>query len=148
MSTSTATTMIDRRLPAHLAVLVGVSAGVYAVSLAGVTALQSSADARLRTQREPIQLAADTATANHDALEARLEDAARRYEALATRYGSVGDGLAGMEGDLGSLATRAAALTESAASLPTKFALPKVHISVPRAASAPKTHATTRASGG
>ena len=144
--------MIDRRIPTHLAMLVGVSAGVYAVSLAGVTALQSTEDARLHAQREPIQLTADTAAANHDALQARLEAAAQHYEALATRYGSVGDGLAGMEGDLGALAGRAAKLTQSTATLPTNFAtrlaLPRVQYSAPRAASVPRTHATTRASGG
>ncbi len=140
--------VVDRRIPTHLAILVGVSAGSYAISLAGVTALQSAADARLHAQREPIRLAADSATAHHDALAVRVDQAAQHYEALASRYGSVADGLPGMEGDLGSLATRAAALADSAASLPTKFALPKVHSSAPRVAAAPRTHATTRASGG
>lgn len=141
--------MIDRRLPSHLAILVGISAGAYAVSLAGVTALQSGADARLNAARTPIRLAAEQMASNHDRLEAAYEAAARRYSTLADRYGQVGDTLGTTEDALGTLAERTAALTKSAASMPTRFSLPTVR-SAPRSVSvsAPKTHATTRASGG
>ena len=139
--------MIDRRIPTHLAVLVGVSAGAYAISLAGVTALQSNADVRLITQRAPVQGAAEAAAADHDALEDAVAAAARRYAALAATYDRIGADLGGMEGALDDLATRAADLTESAASLPTRFSLPRVQAAPRRVASPPKTHATTGASG-
>ncbi len=135
------------RLPPHIAVLVGVSAGVYAASLAGVTAVQSETDAGLAEARAPYQAAAGAAAADHDRLEATLESALRRYDGLAERYRAAGDAMTDAEVGLDSLAERAAALTESAASLPTRFSLPAVR-SVPRAAAAPpKTDATTRASG-
>ena len=141
-------TVTDRRVPAHLAILVGVSASAYAVSLAGVTALQSTSDARLIAEREPIRLAAEAAAADHQALEAAAKRAADHYAALAARYDGAGTGMADLEGALDGLATRAAALTESTASLPTRFSLPHVR-SAPRiSSSAPKTHSTTRASGG
>ncbi len=138
--------MTEHRVPTHLAILVGVSAGAYAVSLAGVTALQAGTDARLQAQRAPSQQAAESAAAEHDDLEAVLEAAVRRYDALAERYARVGGSLEGMEGALDTLANRAAALSESAASLPTRFSLPTVR-SAPRVIAAPKTQATTGASG-
>ena len=139
--------MIDRRLPSHLVVLVGVSAGAYAISLAGVTALQSHADVRLIEQRRPFQEAAGSAGLDHDALEAAVESATRRYDALAARYERVGSGLVSVEDRLDTLAARAAALTESAASLPTRISLPRVP-SAPRVVSRPpRTDATTGASG-
>jgi hypothetical protein len=138
--------MTEPRRPAHLAVLVGVSAGAYAVSLAGVTALQSAADAELHADREPIRLAAAAAAAEHASLESALDDAAHRYAVLADRYHRSGLDIEGIEAALDALAARAAAVSESAASLPTRFALPAVR-SAPRIVSAPATHATTRASG-
>lgn len=141
--------MTDRRVPpAHLFVLIGVSAGVYAVSLAGVTGVQSAADAKVHAQREPIRLAADAARDQHDRLEAAVEAASQRYQELADRYASSGEWLTGMEGSLDTLASRAADLSESTASLPTRFSLPSVRAAAPRTSSKPKTHTTTRASGG
>lgn len=139
--------MTDRRVPSHLLMLVGVSAGAYAVSLAAVTGLQSGADARLLAQRAPIQAATEVAAAEHGALESALQDAARRYAVLAERYDRVGVQLAEMESGLDALATRAATLSESAAALPTRISLPRV-AAAPRVVSAPRTQATTRASGG
>jgi len=144
--------MTDRRFPTHLAVLVGVSAGAYAVSVAGVAALQAHADARLTAERAPFGQAADAAAADHDSLEAAVEIAARRYLELTSRYDQLGGRITTVEDALDSLATRAATLTESAASLPTRFSLPTVRsaprvvVSAPRS-SAPKTSATTGASG-
>jgi hypothetical protein len=141
-------TMIDRRLPSHLAVLIGVSAGAYAVSLAGMTALQAGADARLRDAREPFRLAAEAVAAEHGDLEDAIESARHRYTAAATRYGMTGATITEMEGSLDELAVRAATLLESAAALPTRFSLPAVRtVAPPRQAAPPKTDSTTRASG-
>jgi hypothetical protein len=142
-------TMIDRRIPTHLAILVGVSAGAYAISLAGITALQSTADARLIAQRLPSQQAAAQAARDHDGLERAVDAAAQRYATLAERYDQAGTGIGGVETALDDLATRAANLTESAAELRVvPFTLPRVTRSVTRAAAPPRTHATTKASGG
>lgn len=141
--------MIDRRVPTHLAILIGVSAGAYAVSLAGITALQSSADARLTAQRLPSQQAAEQAARDHDALERAVAAAADRYAGLADRYEQAGTSIGSVELALDGLATRAASLTESAAKLRVApFSLPRVARSVTQTVSAPKTHATTKASGG
>lgn len=138
--------MTDARRPVHLAVLLGVSAGAYAAALAGVTALQAGADATLQAARAPIGRAADTVAAEHDALETALEDAARRYSVLADRYRRSGLDLEEIESAIDELVARAASVSESAASMPTRFSLPSVR-AAPRIVPAPRTHATTRASG-
>jgi hypothetical protein len=140
--------MTDRRVPAHLAILVGVSAGAYAVALAGVSALQSSADSRLISQRLPFQLAAEQAAREHDRAERAVAAAADRYIVLAARYERAGGAFAEVESALDGLAARAATLTESAAMLRVEpFSLPTVGRLVPRSVSPPTTHATTKASG-
>ena len=138
--------MTDARRPVHLAVLVGVSAGAYAAALAGVTALQAGTDASVQAARAPIGRAASTVAAEHDALETALEDAARRYSVLADRYRRSGLHLEAIETSIDVLVARAASVSESAASMPTRFSLPSVR-AAPRIAPAPRTHATTRASG-
>jgi hypothetical protein len=144
-----ASTVNDRRVPTHLAILVGVSAGAYAITLAGVAALQSTEDARLIAQRLPSQRAAEQAARDHDALEQAVAAAADRYAALADGYDRAGIGIGGVEKALDGLATRAASLTKSASTMRVApFSLPKVTRSVTRSVSPPKTHATTKASGG
>jgi hypothetical protein len=138
----------DGRIPTHLVVLVGVTAGAYAMALAGVAFLQADADARLNADRAPVGLAAKLAADEHDQLEAAVEAAARRYLALAAHYDRLGGQVTNVEAALDGLASRAATLSESAASLPTRFSLPTVVRSVPRVVvPAPKTSATTGASG-
>ena len=70
-TTSTRATMTESRRPIHLAVLVGVSAGAYAISLAGVTALQSTTDARIAAERAPADHAVDVMAVGHDRLSRR-----------------------------------------------------------------------------
>ena len=77
MATMTVRAMTDRR-PVHLAVLVGASAGAYAISLAGVTALQSATDAPRRGRRGPASHAVDIVASGHDGLQTSIDgDAAR-----------------------------------------------------------------------
>jgi hypothetical protein len=140
--------MTERRLPpAHLAVIAGFSAGAYAISLAGVTALQAGADARLIADRAPALEATAAMTAGRDDLEARLAAVSAEYDALAERYRRAGGSLAGLEEAMDSLAGRTAALSESAAKLPTRFSLPVVRAASRQVSAPPKTTATTRASG-
>jgi len=148
-TTIMANMVIDRRVPTHLAILIGISAGAYATTLAGVTALQSSQEARLMAQRLPTQQAAERAARTHGALEQAVAAAASRYAALADRYDQAGTDLGRVEIALDGLASRAATLTTSAAKLRVApFRLPRVPRSVTRSVSPPRTHATTKASGG
>ena len=82
---TTARSMTDRR-PVHLAVLVGASAGVYAISLAGITALQSATDAQVTAEREPASHAVDVVAAAHDGLQTSVDVAAGAFTVAADRY--------------------------------------------------------------
>ena len=62
--------MTEPRRPIHLAVFLGLSAGAYAVSLAGVTALQSQSEASVLADRTPTVSAIAEISARNDALEA------------------------------------------------------------------------------
>jgi len=138
--------MTDRR-PVHLAVLVGASAGAYAISLAGVTALQSATDARVAADRGPASHAVDIVASGHDGLQASIDGAAGAFAVAADRYAAMTDRLAEMESSLDRLGQRVAKVTGAAGALPTRVSLPAVDRSTPPATRTKAVHATTGASG-
>jgi hypothetical protein len=139
--------MTDARRPTHLAVLLGASAGIYAASLAGVTALQSSADRAIIDARAPLDAATVSLTGGHDALESDLDRADRAYGDAAARYDRLAPRLDGLETSLDTLAGTVTQVSGAAKALPGRVTLPKVTRTVQTKA-APVTHATTGASGG
>lgn len=143
--------MTDTRRPLHLAVLVGASAGTYAIALAGVTALQSATDATIAAARAPYEIATDRMSAGHDRVEAALADAARAYDRLAASYDGLTPRLAGLESSLTGLGERTSRLSDSIGSLPTRVSVPRMptvrSAPAPAKVSKPSTHGTTGASG-
>lgn len=145
MATTMVSPVTDRR-PVHLAVLVGASAGVYAISLAGITALQSATDAQVTAEREPASHAVDVVAAAHDGLQSSVDGAAGAFTVAADRYGTLTGRLADMEASLDTLGQRVAKVTGAAGSLPARVNLPTIHASAP-VTRAKVVHATTGASG-
>jgi hypothetical protein len=96
--------MSEPRRPVHIAVIVGLSAGAYAASLAGVTALQSTSDQRLMAANGPAADAVKTLEAEHARLDDRLSAAAMTYDNATTAYTDISGQLAAMEKKLGKLA--------------------------------------------
>jgi hypothetical protein len=138
---------IDLPRTTHVGVLVGVSAVGYAAVLAGITALQSASDRAVIGARAPIASAAADIAEQHEDLARELRDASDRYMGIADRYGELAPGLDDLDGELDDLARIVERVTDSAASLPTRIALPKLR-PAPAPAGAPTTHAVTGASGG
>lgn len=142
--------MTDRlaplRVPPHVGVMLGVSTAAYAVTLAGVTALQATSEAELAAERAPaIARLQDLATGN-DRLAAEVALAGQRYDAAAQAYTAAGGRLADLESALADLATSAQAIDGVSRSLPNAASLPRVsRVSVGGAA--PATSSTTGASG-
>jgi len=134
-------------IPAHLGVILGLSAGAYALTLAAVTGLQSSAESATRLERAPTIAAIDAMAAGHDRLTARLDTARAAYEAAAGAYGDAGLQVADLESRLNALAAAVSEVSGTASSLPSGVRLPPVARSVTTAA-APASQATTGASGG
>lgn len=135
------------RRPVHVAVAVGASAALYAVSLAGVTALQAANDARVAGERAPASAAIDALRRSHDATEAELARLDAAYAGAAEAYRQVADALGGHEKALDALGQQVAAVEGSAATL----RVPSVHLPTvaPRtvAVARPATNACTTASG-
>ena len=110
--------MSEPRRPVHLAVIVGLSAGAYAVSLAGVTALQAASDQQLMAANGPAADAVKTLQAEHARLDDRLAAAASTYDAATSAYADISGQLAAMEKRLGKLAVEVHKVQGSAAWTP------------------------------
>lgn len=139
------------RRPVHLAVMAGTAAGLYAVSLAGVTALQASTNEALAAERDPIAAAIAEQRTHHDRLEATMDGAAAAYGEAAAAYTAILATLEAHETDLAALATavKKAEGTASNLAVPARAALPRIVSTVTaRSAPRPATNATTGASGG
>lgn len=133
-------------VPAHVAVLLGLSTGAYALSLAFVSGLQASSEAAVAAERAPALATIDAIDRGYASLEADLKAARSAYEASAAAYAATGTGFADMEARLADLAKAVSAVSGTAASMPSSIRLPSVSRSV-SGASAPVVHATTAASG-
>jgi hypothetical protein len=108
----------EPRRPVHLAVVVGLSAGAYAVSLAGVTAFQSTSDRDLVAANGPAADAVQTLQSEHNPLDDRLAVAASTDDAPTTAYADISNQLAAMEKKLGKLAVEVRKVQGSAAWTP------------------------------
>jgi len=140
--------MTEPRRPLHLAVLAGISASAYAISLAGVTALQAATDADLAADRAPAARAADLMASGHDDIETTLDDATRAYTAAAARYSQLVPQLEQMEGQLDQLAKRTGTVSGAANALPGRVSLPTISSSTRTVTRTRVVHTTTGASGG
>jgi hypothetical protein len=131
--------------------LLGVSAAVYAVTLAGVAGLQADSDAALVAARAPGLAALDTAKAANDALEARILAADSAARDLVHAYDGTAADAADYQARLDDLAALVAKVQGSAAALPNRIPLPAVAIHGPiggtRSSRAPATSGRTGASG-
>jgi hypothetical protein len=135
--------------PTRAAMLIGVSAAVYGVSLAGIAGLQFQTDAATAVAQAPAIVALERTRAANDALEAALVAVDARARALETEYGAVGTDATAFQQRLDQLATLVAGVKGSAATLPTAISLPtvKAHGAVSGSGGSPSTAGVTSASG-
>jgi hypothetical protein len=135
------------RRPVHVVVALGMTAGLYAVSLAAVTALQATADARVAADRAPTAGAVARLRDSHDALESRLTRLDDAYATAADRYTSVAAGISAHESALDALGEQVRTAVGSASKLAVPSArLPGVS-STTAYVSRPAVNACTTASG-
>jgi hypothetical protein len=137
------------RLPIHVAVTVGVTASLYAVSLAGVTGLQHASDARLAAERTPASVAVEALQGANDALDADLAVLSAGFSGASDAYRAIADRIGAHESALVSLGKRVAAVEGSASSLsvPTASRLPALSSRTVAVAPKPVSNACTNASG-
>jgi len=135
-----------RRVPAHIGVMLGLSTAAYAVTLAGVAADQSQAEAATAAARAPAVAAVDSLTHGNDDVDAALARADTMLAAVSRDYQLAGERLAALEGALNGFAGSVAQINGVSRALPASVPLPAVTMS--SRSSVPATHATTGASGG
>ena len=116
------------RKPVHVAVTVGMTASLYAVSLAGVAALQAGTDSGLSADRAPAAAAVATLREAHDVAEARLAQMESSFAAAASTYGEIAAAIGAHEKVLARLGEQVATVEGSAAALrlPSFASLPSV----------------------
>lgn len=131
----------------HVPVIGAASAVLYAGTLGAVAFLQSSQDAALRRQTAPLEQAADLATQHGAAARRALQDAGRALQEAGDQYAATTENAAQLDAMLRRLADRVAAVTGSAATLPTSVQLPPAPAPVIVRAAPPPAHATTGGSG-
>ncbi len=112
--------------PIRAGMLVGASAAIYAVSLAGVSVLQYQSQAETAARNQPLVDQVAQARAANDALASAITAADARIRALAADYGTVSQDMTAYQAQLDSLSTLVAKVQGSAAALATKITLPSV----------------------
>ena len=131
----------------HIGVAIGLSAGVYAGSLAAVTMLQVDHDKGLIADRRPVGDAIALLGEHHDAMAADLELASLVYEEASRQYGAVVSGVGDLHDDVERLGKAVSRIEGSALRVPSRIALPAVPRTPRTVATAPTAHGTTGASG-
>ena len=147
------------RRPYHVGVAIGLSAGVYAGSLAAVTMLQIDQDRRIIADRQPVGDAIDVLVRHHDAMASSLGQAGAVFEAASRQYGGVSGAMDELHAAVAQLGRTVAGIERSAMSGALDLKLPSIPTapryvpkSVPNAAPPPNappppTHGSTGASG-
>jgi hypothetical protein len=140
---------VATRRPVPVVVAVGMTAGLYAISLAGVAMLQSASDLQLAADRAPAADAVAGLKSAHDAMEASLGTLSGAYAHAADGYKGIAKGIVGHEQALAALRQQVEAAAGSAAALsvPSLSRLPAVSGSAVTVRSRPVVNACTTASG-
>jgi len=135
-----------RRVPAHIAVMLGLSTAAYAVSLAAVAMDESRAEATVAAARLPALDVIDALARDNGVLDAAIGRADGDLTSAAAAYGTAGSQLSAFEAALAGLAGTVAEIDGVSRTLPASIPLPAV--SKTSRTSVPTTHVTTGASGG
>lgn len=118
--------MAETRRPLHLAVVFGLSATAYAISLAGVTALQSIQEASLTANVAPAADAIAQMKATNDRLTSQIANAGTAYNKAVTTYQKVAKSIVSLEGGVSRLAASVARIESTSLVVPSPGSVPVV----------------------
>jgi hypothetical protein len=154
----------DSRRPYHVAVAIGVCAGVYAGSLTAVTILQVNHDRALARERAPVAEAIDLLGRHNDRMAREIDRADSTFARAAAGYDGIAQSVLDVDSSIERLSLRVAEIKGSAMRIPDSLALPKVSrvssgrsggssgssstTTPPSKTAPPPTQGTTGASGG
>jgi hypothetical protein len=125
----------EPRRPYHVGVAIGLTTGVYAMSLLATTSMQIDQDRALIADRDPVVSAIEALDVHHDLMESRLLEARLRYQDGTTRYETLADRLTALHERLAAMDTTVAAVERLSASLPSDLSLPNVPMTTGRGSS-------------
>ena len=111
---------------ARAGMLIGASAAVYAVTLAGVAAFQSHDDRSLVAQDQPVSDAVAQRRAANDRLQATLDVLDGQLTTLGASYAATGQSVSGYETQLTALSSLVSPVNGSATATPTSASRPTV----------------------
>ena len=111
---------------ARAGMLLGASAAVYAVTLAGVAAFQSHDDRSLVAQGQPVSDAVAQRRAANDRLQATLDALDGQLTTLGASYAATGQSVSGYETQLTALSSLVSPANGSATATPTSASRPTV----------------------
>ncbi len=107
-------------------VLIGVSAAVYAVSLASVSGLQAQTQSDAAAAAQPALDALASTKATNDAMADAIKAADARLQALASDYNTTSGDMAAYQAQFAQLSALVAKIQGSAAAMNANFKLPSV----------------------
>jgi hypothetical protein len=139
--------MANPRTGVHVPLLAAASVGLYAVTLSGVTLLQSEHDRAVAAERQPLLDAAARAAAERSLTVAAIQRAAAALRDASDSYATTADASSELDAALTALSAQVAETTGAAARLPTSVALPAAPARVVIQSAPPPIQATTGASG-
>jgi hypothetical protein len=113
------------RTPVHVAVAVGATTGLYALTLLGVTRLQVENDRALIAARAPAVRAIELLGGHHDLMTAELEAARAAYAEGAESLTAVAQSLPGVANGLDRLDATLAAIEAELRQMPGSINIPK-----------------------
>jgi hypothetical protein len=140
---------VEARRPVPIAVVVGLSAGAYAASLAGVTALQAASDRQLAEANAPAGEMISALTEQHDRLGDRLVAAGSAYGSAANAYADITAKMTQVEKRLAKLAGQVSKVQGAAAWTPTlpRTTMPSISKSAAPPPAKPASNGSSGASG-
>lgn len=112
--------------PYHIAIAVGVTTGIYAVSLLVTTRSQIDTDRALIEDRAPMQTAIDELVSHHDWLETQLTNARSHYTERLDGYNGLTTRVANLDKRLASMDRTVQAIERLNATLAGQLAMPGI----------------------
>ncbi len=119
-------TTTDPKRPYHVGVALGLTTGVYAMSLLATTSMQIEQDRAVIADRDPVQAAIEALDRHHDEMEASLLQARLRYQDGTEGYEALAERLAALEARLAATDKSVSAVERLGASLPSDLSIPGV----------------------
>ena len=141
---------VPRKAPLHVPMALGVTAGLYAVSLAGIAGLQAQADGAAAARQQPFVDAVAAVSDGRAGLEHDLRATVDALNTASSAYDTAVSGTASLEASIAALSKEVTAATGAAAYVPRAQSvarLPSAPRTVTVVVTVPATQATTGASG-